>query len=85
MTTLRRPSAVSTLFVAFYRAMQEESGQGLLTAQLRSVLSEEGKEVVVLRSRVYELEDTVRELEAQLQDEQRKRHSLELSYNNLKC
>ena len=65
--------------------MQEESGQGLLTAQLRSVLSEEGKEVVVLRSRVYELEDTVRELEAQLQDEQRKRHSLELSYNNLRC
>ena len=51
--------------------------------ELRSVFSEEGKKVVVLRSRVNELEDTLRELETQVRDEQRKRQSLELSYNNL--
>ena len=73
------------LFVAFYRAMEQESGSGLQAVELRSVFSEEGKEVVVLRGRVYQLEDTVRELETQLRDELRIRQSLELSYNNLQC
>ena len=45
----------------FYRAMEEES-------ELSSVFSEERQELAFLRGRVLELEDTVRELQDEVQD-----------------
>lgn len=49
------------------------------------MFSGERQEVDFLRGRVFELEDEVRELQDEVRDEQRKRQSLELSYNNLQC
>ena len=40
-------------------------------------------ELVILRGRVYEMEQEVRDLKARLEEEQRKRQSIEYSYGKL--